>query len=727
MPPIFEPLTNVEEERRVGDFSVGFETWGPTAWEQSGTLFTVDAISSALTRGKALGYTNPVAAAVQGFFGESATVEAEGTGRILTPEDANVLYGIEENGQKLLTFTKPIGTSEAKEIHADRVEEIARLKQLQTIDGFGPNLMIMGIDVLREMNDPVGIVSMFFPAFKGYSFAKGFASGAIGAGISITPGTIIGHKYHRDFQTRQAIQTVLFGGVFAGGISSFLGVVNRSLGRISDKAEKIRLENFKEFVTENVKEDGPPMDLESLELAAAEVLQTGEAEVSAAIAQLKSLRDVEHHRRTLFSAIEDVLKLKKNLKRMQDGPDKDRLTEIFDARIAALQDQIADLTSVERDIQKKGYGDVEKQQADRKKRMQGEEEADPEIVRAKQELADAEKEFIEAKFDFEGKQTGPALERLEAARVRLAELEGKQPKITRVEDKIDTGKVEEGTFDEAAVIEKNKQRQADLDRLEDQLDLALGGNKKAQFMIRQVLAKLFPTFKKYFNEGPIDEILARLKQHQEAGGFKIHEVEVETIIDEGPSGTTRELNTRVLSATDRKDDLGNIFSGKAIIFQKEPELKPSDKLDDDPEAAARMLKEREEKAAAAKAKFREKIEEDYIPNKDKGEEPLPEPEIRGKLGGDNAALIKMRAQLEVENVQTIEELTGGTKQDVLGEIDEETMIGMSAAQKSEYRKKFKEIKKILKKEEADAAEANRIRAAAKETGNCLTDDDIPIT
>jgi len=724
MPPIFQPLENVEEERGLGDFSVGFEDWGPTAYKQSGTLFSFDAAAAALARGKTLGYTNPIAAITQGFFGESATVQAEGTGQILTPEKANEMFGIEENGQKLLNFTKPIGTAEAQLLHDDRIAEIARLKQLAAVDGFGPNLMIMGIDVLREINDPIGLASMFFPAFRGHSFAVGFAEGALGAALSITPGTIIGHQYQRDFQTRQAIQTVLFGGVFSGGVSSALGVMSRSIGRISDRAEKLRAETFKEFVAENVKEDGPPIDPESLELAAAEVLQTGEAEVSAAVAQLNSLKQVEDHRRTLFGEIQKILGLKKNLKRMHDGPDKDRLNDIFDARIVELQDQIDDLASVEKDIQQKGYGNVKEQQADRKKRMQGEEKVNPEIIKAEQEVKDAETEFFEAKLDLEGTQTGPALARLEAAKARLEELKGKQPKITRVEDKIDTGKVEEGTFDEAAVIEKNKQRQADLDRLEDQLDLALGGNKKAQFMIRKVLAKMFPAFAEYFEKGPIDEILTTLKQHQDAGGFKIREIEVETIIDEGPSGTTRELKTRVLSATDRKNDLGDIFSGKAIIYQREP----GGRLDDDPEAADQMLKERQEKAAAAKAKLREKLDEDYIPNKDKGEEPEPEPEIRGKLGGDNAALIKMRAKLEVENTQTIEEMTGGTKQDVLGEIDEETMIGMSAKEKKEYTAKFREMKKILEKEADAAAEANRIRIAAKESGSCLLDeDDIPIT
>ncbi|HIG59177.1 MAG TPA: hypothetical protein EYQ21_07300, partial [Flavobacteriales bacterium] len=577
MSPIFEPLQNVDEERGLGDFSVNFADFGPTAYENAGQLFSFNATAAALARGITLGYTNPVNQVFHGFFSDSATIAKEGTGQILSPEQANEMYGIQSDGRTELNFTKPIGSAEAQLLHDDKLAQMQRRKQLAAVKGFGPNLVIMGIDVLREINDPVGLASMFFPAFKGHSFAKGFAEGAIGAAISITPGTIIGHKYQRDFQTQQAITTVLFGGLFSGGVSSALGKINKTLTKISDRAEQVRVQTFKDFIEKEVKVDQPEADPEALELAASELLNEGETPVAAAVAQFHSLQQVEQHRRGLYEQIQKLLDLRKNLVKMQDGPKKESLQDKFNLRIQEFRDELDGLPAKEKEILDRGYGNKEKQDSDRKKKMHKTSETD-EIAVAEQAVVRAEDEFIKADLDATGTETTPALARLEEAKAHLAALKEKQPKKTRIEHQINTGTVEGGDFDPAAIAEKNRQRQQDLDRLEDQIELAMGGNKKSQFLIRQVLERLFPRMKQYFIEGDIDDILEVVFRFKESGGFKIDEVEVRTQIDEGPSGITEEIKTRVLSATDRKNDLGDMFSGKASIFERMSRPKTVDEV-----------------------------------------------------------------------------------------------------------------------------------------------------
>jgi hypothetical protein len=210
-----------------------FDTYGPAAFEQASGLFGVSALTDYATLGVLRGAdpNSPLKAVIRGIF--SSSDDAEST---IPPEQANKEFGFNENNEQILSFNKPVSRAEAQFVRDKKIDELARLKILDKLEGldFAGSL---GIELLAEVADPLGLAGFLIPAARVNSFGRGFIEGAASVGLSILPGTLRNVQIQAQFQAQQAVLSVIAGGVFSGTINKVLGVADTAISTIKNRAK----------------------------------------------------------------------------------------------------------------------------------------------------------------------------------------------------------------------------------------------------------------------------------------------------------------------------------------------------------------------------------------------------------------------------------------------------------------------------------------------------------
>lgn len=148
-------------------------------------------------------------------------------GNVLSPEDANKKYGIDDREQKILNFTKPVSDEEASLLRDKKIKELARLDVLDRVKGFGDNLALLPATMLAELRDPIGFASIFIPGTASRKFLTGFLSGGAASAVILTPAAIRDTEFQGTFESQQLVLSILAGGTLSGGISKGLGTLDK--------------------------------------------------------------------------------------------------------------------------------------------------------------------------------------------------------------------------------------------------------------------------------------------------------------------------------------------------------------------------------------------------------------------------------------------------------------------------------------------------------------------
>jgi hypothetical protein len=219
-----------------------FSTFGPAAFEHSKSLFSVSAVSDLADLGMhRLGADQgPILNFISGAFGDS-----EDSTNTISPEQANEEYGFNEFGQPILSFNKRVSRAEAGFIREKKIAELRRLQILDRLTGID-FLSGLGVELLAELSDPLGLATLFLPAARVNSFARGFGEGILGAGIAIAPGTFKNIQIQATFQAQEAVLTMIAGGLFVGSINKTVGVtkigIKKVRGVVAARLEKEGIE-----------------------------------------------------------------------------------------------------------------------------------------------------------------------------------------------------------------------------------------------------------------------------------------------------------------------------------------------------------------------------------------------------------------------------------------------------------------------------------------------------
>ena len=148
-------------------------------------------------------------------------------GTVLSPEEANEQYGIDDKGQKILNFTKPVSDEEASLLRDKKIEELANQDVLSRVKGFGDNLALIPAILLAELRDPLGFASIFIPGSASRKFVTGFLSGSAASAVVLTPAAIRDTEFQGTFQSQQLVLSILAGGTLSGLIGKGLGTLDK--------------------------------------------------------------------------------------------------------------------------------------------------------------------------------------------------------------------------------------------------------------------------------------------------------------------------------------------------------------------------------------------------------------------------------------------------------------------------------------------------------------------
>jgi len=176
----------------------------------------------------------------------------------ISAKKANRDFGIEGE----LNFNKPVTIEEAQLLNKKKKEEISRRLMSERVTGFADNFAAFGTEFLREIVDPVGFATLFFPSIKIAQAARltkaraisrlkaGFIEGSVGTGLALAPTFIVGKELKSEFGPLEAGLNVLFGGAFGAGARVGLGKISDALTtRALSKNIKIGAEDKALFKT----------------------------------------------------------------------------------------------------------------------------------------------------------------------------------------------------------------------------------------------------------------------------------------------------------------------------------------------------------------------------------------------------------------------------------------------------------------------------------------------
>ena len=335
-----------EDLSGTASFETPFEIYAPAAFEQARSVLSVEAISDLVSLGEARSSVERTSLAnlYSGVFDESSDGD-----NLITPDQANAQFGYIDNGQQMLSFNKPISAKEAEFIRDKKIREVARMKILERLNGV-PWVTSLGVELLADLGDPLGLMTLFIPVAKARTFISGAREAALAAGITIAPGTFKNTQIQAQFQAQEAVLTLIGAGALGGVINKATGVFSREL---PPGIEDVNVADAHLTLSKSPPGDPPPPGSpppssfnDTFPPALIHALN-GNENVAEAIAEhsrvLKDIDDLE----SIQEIFEELVALRKEVGRQPDSPEKD-------AQLKEMSEIFIELKNKQTDIKRKG-------------------------------------------------------------------------------------------------------------------------------------------------------------------------------------------------------------------------------------------------------------------------------------------------------------------------------------------------------------------------------------
>lgn len=162
----------------------------------------------------------------------------------LTPEDANARFGVEWNGEKVLSWSSPVNEATAAELRDLKIAELRRNFTLSRArGGFWEGAGKIAASVAVSLLDPINVAASFVPVIGPGRYADllAGASGALGraavrAGVGFTEGVAgaalvepivygLSRQEQADYDLADSFQNVVFGGILGAGLHTGFGAL----------------------------------------------------------------------------------------------------------------------------------------------------------------------------------------------------------------------------------------------------------------------------------------------------------------------------------------------------------------------------------------------------------------------------------------------------------------------------------------------------------------------